>query len=139
MATYPMTAQASSAAKFPAIRRGPAKTASPAGVPMKQQFHWTKPQTATFAVSNGMLSSNEAWQPNGTNFVRPDVDESADQQLANFVRSTVSPTNPERPQFRSALEQVSFETNNSLMEQYQTAPKAAQRGLLNMAARLLRK
>lgn len=49
----------------------------------------------------------DSYRPLQAKFVRPDTDEPASDLLAAFVsRSTPAPVN-ERPQFRTALEQVS--------------------------------
>jgi hypothetical protein len=81
------------------------------------------------------MDAFDGWAPM-TPFVRPDM---ADAQDTHNRPSKDSPKKDEegRPHFRSALEQVSYETNNSLMEKANLHQnRRANKGLLGRAAQI---
>lgn len=125
-----MMVQASSGISF----GGQKKVASPSlGVPMQQPLGSSRPQTAAFAFSGAMVTGN--------NFLKavrrlPSKLEKVDSEdvFGSFLGKREK-ADAARPVFRSALEQVSYETNNSL-----ASDKASGRpGIGQKLANLLKK
>jgi len=106
----------------------------PAGGPLT--LGWNR-QTTNFAVSSGAMDAYPKWNNGVANFVRPDVDQSVEESWTAFNRSPSKAASPSssRPQFRSALEQVSFETSDYLMERGAEAKPRTGNRFGGMAAR----
>ena len=86
------------------------------------------------------MEVNPRWNSANTQFVRPDVDQPVEESWSAFNRNTSksSSSSSSRPQFRSALEQVSFETNENLMERF-SGVKPKNGNLFGFAARIFGK
>jgi hypothetical protein len=119
-----------------ALNFGSAKKAAPAqGVPLQQPLGYSRPQTATFATSGALAY--------GSNLIASTVRKlpvkfesiNTDDVLSSFLgKREVS--EGKKPVFRSALEQVSYDTNSSLSKATVPSKRPTLAGRL---ARMIRK